>query len=354
MNNICDLLERWNFAQVGTWIKFINAPATSTSDIPDFDRQSYFNKSMFNLDVVLGHCARLAGVDVATFKRTFSVAIDRWFISPHIDMYAQTCLASKPALSQTGFIPDHRVDVIFKDVPWVLVSTVDQEQDRGFARQQHTSGDEVTIHVGPKIPNRGPNRFTAFVEKFRSEDRFLDITWKTSSNKARQFLLEYAKRGRGVVVPGNLYDYGKGDLLERRILWDIPHCVGHATDIKTLWFRLGFESTGLKSFKRIAYGLVSSEDGHGEFGFLAFKPVGAKFPVVVVPTLQRYAQRAMSVVSQFPSPHGCSMFYDPTLRGFADGCEASLAATIQGLEESFVQAPEMVSRWRTLTLARTG
>jgi hypothetical protein len=343
---LCDVIRRSQFATLENWAHSMWGADGSlrTGELSGGGRITSRALSRANIDD--NTCARrlseLTGAQSASssLKEWKLFCAFNWF-SPSIDRYAQTCVMEKPLLARRMELPDTHAVEVLNQAPYVIVSA---GESVGFERASPLTAQEVSIAVGPRIMMSANDTIgneksfwrRVWTPKATADEyqRHVIARWVTSPETAESFLKQFAESGGGVVAGGAFYDYGRGDLIGRRILEDIPHAVLHITDVKSLWIRLGIiDDRGLASSRKIKYKFFPSKGAPDDFGYLVLRPDVGSIPLVVVPCLSKFIVRAVSVFESLPSPHRIQVeFSEWPDEAFAFGCEKALTSAFDSFE----------------------
>jgi hypothetical protein len=343
---LCDVIRGSQFAKLEKWAHSMwNADGTlRTSELSGADRITLRAFTRDNVDD--NTCARRLSELTGTQSTASSLTEWKLFCAlncfiPSIDRYAQTCVVEKPFLARKVEIPEAHAVEVLGQVPYVIVSA---GENLAFERSSPLMGQEVSIAVGPRIKMSAIDATKdakSFWRRLWSpkatsnvSEQHVKATWTTNPDKAKSFLRRFVEKGGGVVAAGAFYDYGRGDLIERTILEDIPHSVLHITDVKSLWIRLGIiNDRGLASSRKIKYKFLPSKGAPDDFGYLVLRPHIGSIPMVVVPCLSKFIKRAVSVFESLPSPHRIEVeLSDWPEEAFAFGCERALASALESFE----------------------
>jgi hypothetical protein len=211
---------------------------------------------------------------------------------------------------QSALGPDDE-DLVLRFEDFERSHTFDIEMDRyaqvcvlesGYTKTQvelDTSNPEVLAliedspHVTVSLSQGEAWRFTTpphVVDRmiFRSPPVGLDangrpttLRWDLDIPDARAVIAKYSVT-KPVIASSIGYDFFKGDYNGVDVLHDYRHIVVAIRDFRSLWSGL---SSGLKGNLTIECCPISSPSSNRDFGFLAFKPAGEPFPVVLNPSL---------------------------------------------------------------------
>jgi hypothetical protein len=344
LENLCEIIRDSEFPALQNWARSIwNDDGSLRSDeIPALRKPllKALSRDMVDENARIRRLSELVGRPTSSMDWKLFSAFNCF--TPSIDRYAQTCLVEKPIRAKTLELPEGSAAEALAQAPYVVVSVGEAQ---AFERIFPFPGQEVSIAFGPRITlgelakTTKKSFWSRLWPKAAADDDqgFVIPRWRTSPEMAESFLRQFAAAGGGIVVGGALYDYGRGDLLERNVVQDLPHAVLYITDMKSLWVKLAIlNDRGLASGKTILFKYFPSSQAGNEFGYLVFRPEIGSIPMVVVPCLAKFVDRAVSVFEALPSQFGISaMPCDWPIDVFALGCERALSAAFASFEPNF-------------------